>query len=298
MSQLNPSIQEKLNAILDSDQYRHALWGIGVADVATGEILFELNGDQLFIPASTIKLWSCATALDCLGADHRFVTPIYRRGEIGADGVLAGELILRASGDPNLSGRTTPDGRLAYTNHDHTYADFFEPELTGTDPFGGLDDLARQVVECGIRRVKDVLIDDRLFDRESGLIFAPFRSSPVMVNDNVIDLVITPGSAPGELASLQTNPPTAYAQFDCAVETVAAGTRSEVDVEPLSPRSFSVTGRIEAGRKPLVKVAWIDEPADFARTLLIERLQALGSPGGAQPAAPVRPGNAASGGGL
>jgi hypothetical protein len=35
-----------------------------------------------------------------------FTTPLYRRGELTADGTLHGDLILRAVGDPDLSGRT------------------------------------------------------------------------------------------------------------------------------------------------------------------------------------------------
>ncbi len=276
MSQQVAKLQKQLNKIVGSATYRHSFWGIGLADSASGEMLYEINGDKLFSPASTAKLWSCAAALDAFGAEHRFVTPVYQRGELGPDGVLDGDLILRGMGDPALSGRRDSNGHLAFTNHDHTYADYFEAELTDTDVLEGIDDLARQIAGNGIRQVRDILVDERLFEREAGETGGNLRSSAVMVNDNVIDILLTPGETPGELAGMHIRPQTAYAQFDCQVETVQAGEGSEVQVERVSSTSFAVKGRIEQGHRPLVKVTWIEEPADFARSLLIERLRKVG----------------------
>src|SRR5215203_917728 len=88
----------KLKAILDRPEYKHARWGILVTDADTGKSVYELNADQLFAPASVTKLYSCAAALIELGADHRFETPVFRRGKLD-NGKLTGDLILRASGD-------------------------------------------------------------------------------------------------------------------------------------------------------------------------------------------------------
>ena len=51
------------------------------------------------------KLFSTAAALDTLGADYCFQTPIYRRGDVDASGVLKGDLILRSeANDEHLCG--------------------------------------------------------------------------------------------------------------------------------------------------------------------------------------------------
>jgi serine-type D-Ala-D-Ala carboxypeptidase/endopeptidase (penicillin-binding protein 4) len=251
---------------------------MAVADLETGESLLEINPDKLSVPASTTKLWSSAAALDAFGADYRFVTPVYQRGELGDDGVLEGDLILRAVGDPNLGGRVDANGRLAYTNEmDHTLAEFFDTaEVTPTNPVAGLEDLARQVAARGIRRVRDVLVDNRLFDRQDPFYHEPVRPSAVMINDNIIDLIITPGKAAGEPASVMLSPSTAYVKVQTRVETTAAGQGTQVRVEKLSPTEFVVEGRIEQGRTPLVKIIWIEEPQDFARVLLIKCLEAQG----------------------
>jgi D-alanyl-D-alanine carboxypeptidase len=49
-------------------------------------------------------------ALNALGPDHRFRTPVYRQGSIDPQGVLEGNLILVAAGDLTLGGRQTSNG--------------------------------------------------------------------------------------------------------------------------------------------------------------------------------------------
>src|SRR5262249_34290635 len=109
-------------AVLEAPEFKTAHWGMLVIDLQSGAVVHELNADRLFAPASVTKLFSVATALDAFGPDHRFETPVYARGEVNAAGELLGDLILVASGDLTLGGRTTPEGQIAFTSSDHTYA--------------------------------------------------------------------------------------------------------------------------------------------------------------------------------
>ncbi|HYL99141.1 MAG TPA: D-alanyl-D-alanine carboxypeptidase/D-alanyl-D-alanine-endopeptidase [Blastocatellia bacterium] len=271
------SMARRISALIATDAYHHANWGIIVADQNTGESLYEFNADKLFAPASTTKLFTTAAALDALGPDFKFTTPLYRTGEISKEGKLHGDLVLKASGDPNLSGRIDSQGHLAYTNEDHIYADFGgNAVLTDTDPLSGIDDLAKLVAASGTNQVRDVLIDDRLFDHEAGSGSGPTLLTPIVVNDNLIDLTVKPREKAGYPATVAIRPQTEYAQFDIEVETVDRQGGTEVAVEQVAPRRYTVRGRIAAGRKPLVKIAVVDDPAEFARTLLIERLRAHG----------------------
>src|SRR5437879_2261516 len=96
---------QRIESVINRPDYKQAHWGMLIVDAETGKTVYEHNADRLFLPASTTKLYSCATALDALGPDHRFETPVYRRGEV-KDGRLRGDLILVASGDLTLGGRT------------------------------------------------------------------------------------------------------------------------------------------------------------------------------------------------
>jgi D-alanyl-D-alanine carboxypeptidase/D-alanyl-D-alanine-endopeptidase (penicillin-binding protein 4) len=75
--------------------------GYLLIDLASGQVLAELNADLPLIPASTAKLATAVAALDILGPEHRFRTELLARGVIEG-GVLRGDLILRGGGDPFL----------------------------------------------------------------------------------------------------------------------------------------------------------------------------------------------------
>ena len=77
-----PTIPAEARKVTDEAKYRNSRWGLHVADLKTGEVLFDWNGDQRFLAASTTKLWAGAAALDAYGPDYRFTTPIYRTGPV------------------------------------------------------------------------------------------------------------------------------------------------------------------------------------------------------------------------
>ncbi len=267
-------LRNEVGDVTQTDRYRDALWGIVVADQSTGEILFQENSNQFFAAGSTAKLFSTAVALDELGPDYRFVTRVYRTGKIRAHRRLLGNLILRAVGDPNLSGRVNDSGHLAYSNRDHIYSGTSNAAyLPNADPLSGLEDLAVQIAAAGIRGVSDVLVDDRLFDHLRGAGTGPSKITPIVVNDNVVDVEVIPSEEVGSPAQVYVSPTTPYLQFDCRVRTVEPNGVPWILVREVSPDRFEIKGQIPQGRKPLLRIAEVDDPARFARALLIQRLQ-------------------------
>jgi len=271
-------VTDKIKAVITGPDYKHARWGILVVDAETGKVVYEHNADKRFVPASVTKLYSCAAALAALGPDYQFETPVHRRGEL-QDGRLKGDLILVAKGDPTLGGRTDHSGRLAFRDHDHIYAGWSntKAELTDTDPLAGLKALARQVKEAGIKQVDgDVLIDDRLFDHARGSGSGPSLLTPIMVNDNLVDVTLAPAAKEGEPAAFQLRPVTDYVQVDVGVQTVAEGKKTEIRVERVGPQRYVVRGDIPLKSKPLVRICPLDDPAGFARALFIDALRREG----------------------
>ncbi len=286
-------ISERVEAILNVPGFQNGHWGILVVDRSTGEVVHERNADQLFRPASVTKLYSTAAALAGLGADFRFQTPVKRTSEPNKNGVLDGDLILVGSGDFSLGGRTGAEGSLLYTDHDHSYAvGNFDATLTSEDPLAplaGLDSLAREIAATGIRSVRDVLVDDRLFDAAESTGSGPSRVSPIVVNDNLVDVVVTPAAKPGEPADVRIVPTTSYVSCDMQVLTTPEGVAPILEIVPVGPRRFLVRGRLPVGHRPVVKVYEVNEPADFARALFIETLRRRGVTVIASPLARTRP---------
>ena len=216
-------LARKVEAVVQSPGYRSGHWGILVVDARTGRTIYEQNSDQLFAPASVTKLFSTAAALVELGSDYRFETPVVRRGEIDAQGTLHGDLILIAQGDLSMGGRTGADGSLLFKDDDHTYAGGNpRSDIVQADPLAGLDHLSREVRAAGIKHVTgEVIIDDRLFESAESTGSGPRRLSPIMINDNVVDVLVQPAKAAGEPASVSLVPATQYLTMDAQVETVA-----------------------------------------------------------------------------
>jgi len=277
----------RIEAITRGTDYRQARWGILVVDAETGQTVYAAHADQLFTPASTTKLYSCAAALAAYGPDHKFETPVYRQGDL-KDGQLHGDLVLVARGDLTLGGRTLADGRMAFKDHDHIYANGgSSSEVTETDPLAGLTALAKQVAAAGIRKVSgEILIDDNLFAKSRGSGSGPDLLSPIVINDNVIDVIITPAKEVGKPARVQLRPNTGFVQMDADVATVAEKGKTAVDVVAVGFQRFMVRGTIALNAKPLVRIYPVDSPAGFARALFIEALRREGVTVAASPLQP------------
>src|SRR5829696_245820 len=264
-------IPAEITTIIEGPRYSLARWGIYVADRETGEAVYDLSGGERFLAASTTKLFPGAAALAAYGPDYRFETPVYRTGAVGADGTLAGDLILVASGDLTMGGRTTPDGDIAYTPFDHIYANVFPTlaPLTAENPLAGLDDLAKQVAAAGIRRVDgDVVVDARLFPAMEK---DDYILTPIWINDNLIDITITPGVA-GSPAAVGWRPQIAAYQVQSDVQTVPAGQALNLTVTSPAPGVIAVAGQIPADQAQALQTYQVTDPPAFARTLLIEAL--------------------------
>jgi D-alanyl-D-alanine carboxypeptidase/D-alanyl-D-alanine-endopeptidase (penicillin-binding protein 4) len=262
---------------MERPEYRSSHWGFLFVDGNSGEKLCEWNGEKLFAPASVTKLFSCAAALEELGAEHRFTTRIVRRGRVTEDGVLEGDLILVAGGDPTLGGRAGLDGRMAFCNVDHTYANWTEcTEWTEPEPLAGLRHLGELVRRAGIRKVGGTLwVDDRYFERSLSSGSGPARVSALVCNDNVIDIKVTPGE-PGRPALVEVRPKTAAVECVGSVMTLTNGAVASVVVERDSPGRIRVRGGIPAGAKPWVRIEEVEDPAGFVRVLMAEALVRAG----------------------
>src|ERR1041385_2309982 len=72
-----PELKAKISEILSKPELAPAMVGIKVVSLDNGRVLFEENAQKLLRPASNMKLYTVAAALDRLSPDYRFVTSVY-----------------------------------------------------------------------------------------------------------------------------------------------------------------------------------------------------------------------------
>ena len=81
-AQNDSALAARIREITGRPEYKHASFGIEVYSLDDDKVMYALNGQQLFTPASTTKFLTEGTALELLGADYRFHTRVYRTGAI------------------------------------------------------------------------------------------------------------------------------------------------------------------------------------------------------------------------
>lgn len=82
--------------------FKQAAVGVYAVNLNTNQVLLSYNGDQLFKPASTLKVLTALNAATTFGWDYRFTTTAYANGTI-SNGKLNGDLIFHFVGDPSLT---------------------------------------------------------------------------------------------------------------------------------------------------------------------------------------------------
>ncbi len=232
-------LARRLGEILDGHpELGAARVAVLVVDADSGRTLFARNAEERHNVASVTKLVTTAAALSLLGPEYRFKTALLADRWDGRD-VVAGNLYLRAAGDPSL----------------------------GT---AGLWSLVNELRLRGIRRVTgSLVIDDTFFDenttppaydqkKEDGAFRAPVGAASL--NDNAVIVRVKAG-APGDAAQVTVVPASDYfvvkngavtterSRTALAVSAKAAGAQTEIDV----------AGTIRAGDEREVKKR-IDHP--------------------------------------
>ena len=277
-AQTPDSLEARIQKVMARPEFARSNFGIEFFDLESGKVVYALNAEKLFVPASTTKLLTEGTVLAKLGPDYRFHTCMYRTGPIDKHGMLKGNLILVASGDPNLSNRIQADGTLAFVDEDHSYNG---PALPG-DPLAVIKDFAAQVAAKGVRKIEGrVYVDTSLMpdgEREGG---TGVTLSSIIVNDNILDLTAKPGDKVGDPVAFGVSPQTSYFHFINALTTGPANSKLSYDATDPAARpdgswEITVSGNVPQGSELHTFAYQIPWPTQFATAVLREALQAKG----------------------
>ncbi|MGW0040024.1 D-alanyl-D-alanine carboxypeptidase/D-alanyl-D-alanine-endopeptidase [Gordonia sp. NPDC003376] len=262
-------VATEIGKVVSAEPFTEGAWSIQAVDVDSGDTVYELNPTAPLVPGSIQKTFTTGTALEVLGADSRITTPVHGVGAV-ADGTLAGDLVLVGRGDYSFGLRDRAGKELEFTGFDHNEANtgLLPVELPHGDPLAALRALARQVAGQVTTVTGDVIVDNRYF--EPVLDWPDGRIDSIWVNENVLDVVLTPGAV-GEPPALRLIPGLRFVSVDNQARTVE-GDDVDIDVTQTGPGAFRVTGSIGSGAGVSVRNTEIDDPVDFARRAFIEVL--------------------------
>jgi len=98
-------IEAAIQSFIHSQGLEHAAVSFEVVDLSTKTIIAAHQAKMALPPASTVKLFSTATAMLELDPMYRPSTRLYYTGQLDSSGVLHGDLIVLGGGDPSLGSR-------------------------------------------------------------------------------------------------------------------------------------------------------------------------------------------------
>jgi len=255
-------LRDDVESILPRDRWPTARWSVLAVSLERGDTLVSADPDALLAPASNVKLFTSAAAMDALDPDFHYNTYLLAHGEL-VDGVLHGDLVLYGTGDPTLS---EAEGGI------------------GAAPF---HQMARTLKLLGIHRVNGDLVGDAsLFrgpSRAPGWNPDDFNDSfaaPVAAlafTENVFVVEISPGQSPGVRARLRLIPEGATTELINEVRTVAGAPRQGIHLVRRNPGDpIRVMGEIRIGGREVRRAITVEDPVLHAASGLRVALEREG----------------------
>ncbi len=259
-------VQIALREILADSALRRTRVGIRVMEARTGRLLFEKRGTTLMDPASNQKVLATTTALMRLGADWRYRTELTGSAP-DADGVIAGDVVLRGSGDPTVTGADLAAMATWLAQRGARRIDgavIADPRRIGSEQAAADDDAGD---------------DDATPADDAGE--APRSVSPrapLVVNHGLMSIRVRAGASAGWPAEITTAPTGESFVVKNGARTKPSGkTRVTVRLSLAGARiQIEIAGRIAIGHRPLVFRRRVPQQALYSAVLLRAALEGAG----------------------
>jgi serine-type D-Ala-D-Ala carboxypeptidase/endopeptidase (penicillin-binding protein 4) len=251
------SLRADLTRTISDEAFQSANIGIAIQSAKTAFPLFLYNEKKRFVAASNMKLYTTAAALLSLSPDFSYETRITTNGTI-TQGVLKGDLIIVASGDPTISGH-----------------------FNNNNPTQVFEDWADELIQKDIRKIDgDIVIDNAYFNDspfgagwhwdDMSYCYSTAKDA-FSFNNNCIALTISPGNKVGAPASIETGPKTGYITISGNVTTGEVGSAVNIKTEYINDsKTILVSGTMPLNQGGAVKYAAAKNPAEFGAFVLKE----------------------------
>jgi D-alanyl-D-alanine carboxypeptidase/D-alanyl-D-alanine-endopeptidase (penicillin-binding protein 4) len=256
-------LQAKIRQSLTRPQLRRGHVGIKIVSLETGKVVFENDAEKYFMPASNMKSFTVATALEKLSPNFRFVTSVFAASQPDASGTLKGDLTVYGRGDVSFS--------TAFYDKDY---------------YKGLDNLADRIVAAGVKRIEGNLVGDESYFTGSPIPvgwewddlqwYWGAEVSALPLNDNALDLSVRPASA-GSPCVVNLQPFNPVVRIINTCKTTASGVKRDLAVKKdLDGNVLEISGTMPVGDRGFNEPVAVSHPAELFVALLKQRLEQKG----------------------
>ncbi len=256
-------LQSKIRQTLARPELRRGSVGIKIASLETGKIVFENDSEKYFMPASNMKSFTVAAAMEKLTPDFRFITSVFAPVKPDASGTIKGDLSIYGRGDIS-----------------------FSTAFNGGDYYKGLDALADRIVQSGVKRIEGNLVGDESYFTGSAIPagwewddlqwYYGAEVSALPLNDNALDLSVKPASA-GAPCIVQLLPFNPVMRIVNTCRTTAAGVKRDLAVKKgLDQNVLEISGTMPVGDRGFANYLTVSHPAELFIALLKQRLEQKG----------------------
>ncbi|MDQ3713593.1 MAG: D-alanyl-D-alanine carboxypeptidase/D-alanyl-D-alanine-endopeptidase [Acidobacteriota bacterium] len=251
-------LQSRIRLTLARPELRRGMVGVKIVSLNTNKVIFEENAEKYFMPASNMKSYTVAAAMEKLSPDFRFVTSVFAAAMPDANGVVLGDLSIYGRGDVSFS--------TAFYDGDY---------------YKGLDALAAKIVQAGVKRIEGSLVGDESYftgnpippswEWEDLQWYYGAEISALPVNDNAVDLSVRPSSI-NLPCVIQVLPANAVMKIVNRCTTSATGAKREIQiVKKIDQNTIEVSGTMPLGDNGYKGFLAISRPAQ----LFVELLRGL-----------------------
>jgi D-alanyl-D-alanine carboxypeptidase/D-alanyl-D-alanine-endopeptidase (penicillin-binding protein 4) len=243
-------LRTRIEQIVRQPALEAGFFAVKIVSLDTGAVIFEQDSHKFVRPASNMKIYTVATAIDKLTPDYRFITSVYAKEKLDDEGKVKGDLIIYGRGDPSIAARFN-DG----------------------DYFKGINALADRIVAAGVKRIKgDLVGDESYFDGDSfgsGWTWQDLQwsygapVSSLTINDNAIDLTIKPAQKAGAPVVITSGPPaTSFMTIVNGATTTAKGAKSDLRIHRgVGANVLEISGTLAIGDEGYTGGVAIPDPA-------------------------------------
>ena len=255
------SLQSRIRGRMLSANVARGRVGIKILSLSSGKVIFENDAEKYFTPASNMKNFTVATAIERLGPNFRFETKAFAAALPDSSGTINGDLRILGSGDISVS--------TAFYNGDY---------------YKGVDALVDEIAKAGVKKITGSLVGDLSYfsgfeipetwewDDLQWYYGAGVTALPI--NDNAVDVKVSPTRS-GQPCDVRILPLAAVFAINNTCTT--GGSDSTLSITKRLDRNvLDVSGKLPAGAKAWEGSIAVTQPAEVFLDLLKERLTARG----------------------